>query len=67
MAQEDYKQGAIAGALLRFGTIGELLALLWRGGRAWMVPLVIVLVLVGLALVFTRSAGVFAPFIYVMG
>ena len=67
LAQKEYRPGAVEGALLRFGTVGELLAMLWRGGRPWMVPLVVVLMLIGLALVFTQSAGVFAPFIYVMG
>jgi len=67
MADQDYKAGAVEGALMRFGTVGELLAMLIRGGRPWMVPLVIVLALVGFALVFTQSAGIFAPFIYVMG
>ena len=51
--------------LMRFGTVGELLALLVRGGRWWMLPLVVILVVLGIALVFLQSMQYFAPFIYV--
>ena len=44
---EGEELGRLEGALLRFGTIGELLALLARHGRWWMVPLVVVLLVVG--------------------
>jgi hypothetical protein len=51
--------------LLRFGTIGELMALLVRGGRWWMLPLVAVLLVLGLALVTIQALEAVAPFIYV--
>jgi len=49
---------------LRFGTIGELLVMLARGGRWWMLPMVSVLTVVGLLLVFLQSVQYVAPFIY---
>ena len=51
--------------LLRFGTIGELMALLVRGGRWWMLPLVLVLVMLGILLVTIQAFEAVAPFIYV--
>ena len=56
--------GRIEGALLRLGTVGELLALFVRGGRWWMMPLVIVLVLVSGVLLFLQSIHYIAPFVY---
>jgi hypothetical protein len=55
-----------APTLMRFGTIGELMAMLVRGGRWWMVPMVSVFVLVGLVLVFLQSVQYVAPFIYMV-
>ncbi len=52
-------------SLLRLGTIGELLALLVRGGRWWMLPLVLVLVMLGILLVTIQAFEAVAPFIYV--
>jgi len=51
--------------LLRFGTIGELMSLLVRGGRWWMLPLVLVLVALGIVLVTIQAFEAVAPFIYV--
>jgi len=52
-------------SLLRLGTIGELLALLVRGGKWWMLPLVLVLVMLGILLVTIQAFEAVAPFIYV--
>ena len=62
---EPYTPGRLESFLLRMGTIGELLALLVRGERRWMLPLVLVLVLLGLGLSFLQALEYFAPFIYV--
>lgn len=51
--------------LLHLGTIGELLALLVRDGRWWMLPLVMVLVVLGVVLVALQAVEAVAPFIYV--
>lgn len=67
MAEEstEYAPGRLEALLLRLGTVGELMALLVRGGRWWMLPLVIVLVLVGALLVSLQAMEYFAPFIYI--
>jgi hypothetical protein len=52
--------------LMRLGTVGELLLLLVRGGRWWMLPLVTVLVLLGGALLFLQGMHYVAPFIYMV-
>jgi hypothetical protein len=52
--------------LMRLGTVGELLLLLVRGGRWWMLPLVAVLVLLGGALLFLQGMHYVAPFIYMV-
>lgn len=62
----EYQPGRMESALLRLGTAGELLALIFRGGRIWMLPMVLVLILVGLALVFTQSIQYIAPFVYMV-
>lgn len=49
---------------VRLGTVGELIALFARGGRWWMIPLVLMLVLAGSVLVFLQSMQYLAPFIY---
>ncbi len=56
--------GRLETALLRLGTVGELLALFVRGGRWWMMPLVVVLVLVSAVLLFLQSIHYIAPFVY---
>lgn len=63
---EDYRATRMEAWLLRFGTIGELLAMLAAGGRWWMVPLVLVFAAVGLVLVFLQSVQYVAPFIYMV-
>lgn len=52
--------------LMRFGTAGALLAMLGRGGRWWMVPLVVVLLVVAVGLLFLQSIHYVAPFIYMV-
>jgi hypothetical protein len=63
-AQKPRTPGRIEGALLRMGTVGELLALFLRGSRWWMMPLVVVLVLVSAVLLFLQSIHYIAPFVY---
>ena len=63
---EEYAPGRLEATLTRFGTIGELILMLVRGGRWWMVPMVVVLTLVGLALVLLQSMQYVAPFIYMV-
>lgn len=53
-------------ALLRLGTAGALIAMLSRGGRWWMVPLVAILLLLGLGLLVLQSMQPVAPFVYVV-
>ena len=50
--------------LLRFGVIGELLALFLLGERWWMAPLVLLLCVLGVILVVLQSFEYVAPFIY---
>ncbi len=52
--------------LLRFGTAGALVAMLGRGKRWWMVPLVLVLLLVSVGLLFLTNLPYLAPFIYMV-
>ena len=62
----DYTPSRLETTLLRFGTAGALLALLGRGGRWWMIPLVLVLLVVGVGLLFLQSIHYVAPFIYMV-
>lgn len=52
--------------LLRFGTAGELLAMFVRGGRWWMLPIIVVFLLVSVGLLFLQSVQYVAPFIYMV-
>ncbi|MSQ00919.1 MAG: hypothetical protein EXR71_03375 [Myxococcales bacterium] len=52
--------------LLRFGTAGALVAMLGRGKRWWMVPLVLLLLVVGVGLLFLQNIHYVAPFIYMV-
>lgn len=52
--------------LMRFGTVGELLMLVSAGGRWWMLPLVLALVVLGIGLVALQSVEYIAPFIYMV-
>jgi hypothetical protein len=63
---EPYVPSRLEGLLLRLGTVGELMLLLARGGRWWMLPLVLVLVLLGFVLVGLQMMEYVAPFIYVV-
>jgi len=51
---------------MRFGTVGELLMLVSAGGRWWMLPLVLALVVLGFGLVALQSVEYIAPFIYMV-
>ena len=63
--EQEYTPGRLEALLMRLGTIGELMALLVRGGRWWMLPLVLVLVVLAVVLVFLQAVEYFAPFIYI--
>jgi hypothetical protein len=47
------------------GTFSELMALINRGGRWWMAPLIAVTVLVAVAMVFLHAVEYVAPFVYI--
>ena len=63
---ENYEPSRMDAWLMRFGTAGSLLAMLSRGGRWWMVPMVVVLLVVGVGLLFLQSIHYVAPFIYMV-
>ena len=48
-----------------FRTVGELLGLFVRGGRWWLFPMIVVLLLFGMLLLFA-SATPLGPFIYTL-
>lgn len=52
--------------LLRMGTVGALLKMLWKGGRWWMLPLVAGFLLIAVVLIFLQSVHYVAPFIYMI-
>jgi hypothetical protein len=47
------------------GTVGELLAFLWRRKRFWLIPFVVMLLVVGVLIIVGEVTGV-APFIYTL-
>ena len=47
------------------GTISELAALLNKGGRWWMAPLLVAGLVLGLGMVFLHAVEYVAPFVYV--
>ena len=49
---------------IRFGTIRQIFGMLKRTRRWWMAPMLVVLVLVGLALSGLQAVQYVAPFIY---
>ena len=49
---------------IRFGTISQIFQMLGRTRRWWMVPMLVILVLVGLALSGLQAVQYVAPFIY---
>lgn len=64
MPEAPRRPGRLQGLRLRLQTVGELLDHLARGGRWWLVPLVLALLLAGLALGGMQAAQAFAPFLY---
>ena len=50
----------------RFGIFGELWLFMRVRKKFWLAPIMVVLLLLGLLIVFTQSAGVLSPFIYVL-
>ena len=66
MAEPVYTPGRVERALLRLGTAGELMALLWTGGRGWMTPVVVVLLCAAALLIFLQSIHYVAPFVYMV-
>lgn len=51
---------------MRLGTAGQLLGMLSRGGRWWMIPMTALLLLLGIVLVAIQSVQYVAPFIYLV-
>ena len=66
MSSEPPKPSRLEATLMRLGTAGALLAMLGRGSRPWMLPLVLVLLVVGAGMVFLQSEQYVAPFIYMV-
>lgn len=58
---EDKKPSNMA---IRMGTIGQVYKMLSRSKRWWMVPMLTILVLLGLALSGLQAVQYVAPFIY---
>ena len=61
---EESETSSLEKFLLRFGVIGELMALFLLGERWWMAPLVLLLGILGIILVVLQSFEYVAPFIY---
>ena len=61
---EESEASSLEKFLLRFGVIGELMALFLLGERWWMAPLVLLLGVLGIILVVLQSFEYVAPFIY---
>jgi len=53
------------GMVSRLGVAGELLELLWVNKKWWLIPMVLLLLILGLALVFASASAV-GPFIYTL-
>jgi len=53
------------GMFTNLGVVGEVLTLLAKRKRWWLIPLVTVLLVFGLLLIFAAASGV-APFIYTL-
>ena len=66
MSSEPPKPSRLEATLMRLGTAGALLAMLGRGSRPWMLPLVLVLLVIGAGMVFLQSVQYVAPFIYMV-
>lgn len=63
---EPYVPSRLETMLQRFGTVGELLSLVVRGGRWWMLPLILVLVSVAGLMLALQAVQYVAPFIYMV-
>ena len=62
----DKPMGRAESLMLRMGTAGELFSMFLRGGRWWMLPMLMGFVLLGLILALLESASYVAPFIYMV-
>lgn len=49
----------------RLGTVGEVMAFLWRRKLWWLLPMVVVLFFFGALLLLAQTTGI-APFIYAL-
>ena len=63
---EEYTPGRLETFLLGLGTVGELMALVVRGGRWWMLPLILVLVSLAGIMLALQAVQYVAPFIYMV-
>jgi hypothetical protein len=66
LVEESLAPGRMESFLMRMGTAGELLSMFVRGGRWWMLPLLLIFLLLGLILVLLQSVQYVAPFIYMV-
>ena len=66
LVEEGYNPSRMESFLMRMGTAGELLSMFVRGGRWWMLPLLLIFLLLGLILVLLQSVQYVAPFIYMV-
>lgn len=53
-----------SGLLLRLGVLGDLLRMLSAGRRWWLIPMMVLLFLLGLALAGLQAVQYLSPFIY---
>jgi len=65
-AGDAYAPGRLETFLLRLGTVGELMALVVRGGRWWMLPLILILVSLAGVMLALQAVQYVAPFIYMV-
>lgn len=65
-AADDYTPGRVETFLLGLGTVGELMALVVRGGRWWMLPLILILVSLAGVMLALQAVQYVAPFIYMV-
>ncbi|MBM4391489.1 MAG: hypothetical protein FJ090_10250 [Deltaproteobacteria bacterium] len=63
---EPYEPGRLESILLRIGTVGELLAMMMRGGRWWMLPATITLLGIAGVLLVLQGIQYVAPFVYMV-
>ena len=63
---DTYTPGRLETFLLRLGTVGELMALVVRGGRWWMLPLILILVSLAGVMLALQAVQYVAPFIYMV-